>query len=129
MPIAPAGTTLGSGPIGLAALLTARFYAPANIIMVDLDDKRLAVARRRGASATVNSADGKAVEAVLALTGGRGVDAMIRAVGSPPHTLSDLRGGHRGGRRDCEQGRARVRDGSVSGEPVGSRHHNHHAPG
>jgi alcohol dehydrogenase len=74
---------VGSGPIGLAALLTARFYSPAQIIMIDLDDKRLAIAKRFGATAAVNSADGKAVEAVMKLTGGRGVDAAIEAVGVP----------------------------------------------
>ena len=52
---------VGSGPIGLAALLTAQFYSPAEIIMIDLDDNRLEVAKRFGATSTVNSADGKAV--------------------------------------------------------------------
>ena len=74
---------VGSGPIGLAALLTAQFYAPAKIIMVDLDDNRLAVAKRFGATDTVNSADGKATERVMALTNGRGVDTAIEAVGIP----------------------------------------------
>ena len=74
---------VGSGPIGLAALLTAQFYAPAKIIMIDLDDNRLAVAKRFGATATVNSTDGKAAQQVMALTGGRGVDTAIEAVGVP----------------------------------------------
>jgi alcohol dehydrogenase len=74
---------VGSGPIGLAALLTAQFFSPAEIIMVDLDDKRLAIAKRFGATATVNSGDGHAVEAIMKLTGGRGVDAAIEAVGIP----------------------------------------------
>ena len=43
------------GPIGLAALLTAQFYSPAEIIMIDLDDNRLEVAKRFGATADVNS--------------------------------------------------------------------------
>ena len=74
---------VGSGPIGLAALLTAQFYSPASIIMIDLDDSRLEIARRFGATATVNSADGKAVESVMTLTGGAGVDTAIEAVGLP----------------------------------------------
>ena len=74
---------VGSGPIGLAALLTAQFYSPAEIIMIDLDDNRLAVAKRFGATATVNSTDGKAAEQVMVLTGGRGVDTAIEAVGIP----------------------------------------------
>ena len=74
---------VGGGPVGLAALLTAQFYSPADLIMVDLDDNRLEVARSFGATQTVNSRDGKAVEKVLALTGGRGVDVAIEAVGIP----------------------------------------------
>ena len=74
---------VGAGPIGLAALLTAQFYSPAKIIMIDLDENRLEVARRFGATETVNSKDGKAVEKVKALTAGRGVDTAIEAVGIP----------------------------------------------
>jgi alcohol dehydrogenase len=74
---------VGAGPIGLAALLTAQFYSPAEIIMVDLDDNRLEVAKRFGATATINSTDGKATEAVMKMTGNRGVDTAIEAVGIP----------------------------------------------
>ncbi len=72
---------VGAGPIGLAALLTAQFYSPAGIIMVDLDENRLEVSKRLGATATVNNADGKAVDAVMRITGGYGVDTAIEAVG------------------------------------------------
>jgi alcohol dehydrogenase len=83
--IAPGSTVaiVGSGPIGLAALMTAQFYSPAEIIMVDLDQKRLDISLRFGATKTVNSTDGKAKEAILALTGKRGVDTAIEAVGIP----------------------------------------------
>ncbi|KWT76390.1 MULTISPECIES: zinc-dependent alcohol dehydrogenase family protein [unclassified Variovorax] len=74
---------VGAGPIGLAALLTAQFYSPAEIIMIDLDDNRLAVGKRFGATATVNSADGNAAQQVMKLTDGRGVDTAIEAVGIP----------------------------------------------
>jgi alcohol dehydrogenase len=74
---------VGSGPIGLATLLTAQFYSPAEVIMVDLDDNRLEVAKRFGATSTINGADGKAAEKVMAITGGRGVDCAIEAVGVP----------------------------------------------
>ncbi|MEO8540188.1 MAG: zinc-dependent alcohol dehydrogenase family protein [bacterium] len=74
---------VGSGPIGLAALLTAQFYSPSEIIMVDLDEKRLDVAKKMGATTTVNSTNGKAVEVILGMTGGRGVDVAIEAVGVP----------------------------------------------
>ena len=66
---------VGAGPIGLAALLTAQFYSPAHLIMIDLDANRLEVARGFGATAVViNGADGKAAESVMKMTGGRGVD-------------------------------------------------------
>ncbi|WP_372786290.1 zinc-dependent alcohol dehydrogenase family protein [Phenylobacterium sp.] len=74
---------VGSGPIGLAALLTAQFYSPGEIIMIDLDDNRLEVAKRFGATQTINSSDGKAVEALMKLTDNRGVDTAIEAVGVP----------------------------------------------
>jgi len=74
---------VGAGPIGLAALLTAKLYSPAEIIMIDLDDNRLEVARSFGATAVVNSSDGKAVEHVLTLTKQAGVDVAIEAVGVP----------------------------------------------
>ncbi len=74
---------VGAGPIGLAALLTAQLYSPAEIILVDLDNRRLEVAKRFGAAAVINSADGKAVAAVMKATDGRGVDTAIEAVGIP----------------------------------------------
>lgn len=74
---------VGAGPVGLAALLTARFFSPSQIVVVDLDDNRLAVAHHFGATATVNSRSGDAIEQILALTHGRGVDTAIEAVGIP----------------------------------------------
>ena len=74
---------VGSGQIGLAALLTAQFYSPAQIIMIDLDDGRLEIAKRFGATAVVNSAQGDVAAAVMKITGGRGVDTAIEAVGVP----------------------------------------------
>jgi alcohol dehydrogenase len=83
--VQPGGTVaiVGSGPIGLAALLTAQFYSPAQTIMIDLDDGRLEVAKRFGATHTINSSNGKAVETVMKLTDGLGVDTAIEAVGIP----------------------------------------------
>ncbi|WP_454855108.1 zinc-dependent alcohol dehydrogenase family protein [Rhizobium binxianense] len=74
---------VGSGPIGLAALLTAQFYSPSEIIMVDLDDNRLEVARRFGATQTVRANGEAAKQRILQLTGGKGVDTAIEAVGVP----------------------------------------------
>ncbi len=75
---------VGAGPVGLAVLLTAQFYSPAAIIMIDLDDKRLAVAKTFGASHLINSSDGHAAHKVMELTEGAGVDVAIEAVGLPP---------------------------------------------
>ena len=74
---------VGSGPIGLAALLTAQFYSPAEILMIDLDDNRLKVAQRFGATAVVNSSVGDTAYTIMKMTGGRGVDTAIEAVGIP----------------------------------------------
>lgn len=72
---------VGAGPVGLAALLTTQLYSPAEIMMIDLDDNRLAVARSLGATRTINSSDGTAAEQVMALTHEAGVDVAIEAVG------------------------------------------------
>jgi len=74
---------VGAGPVGLAALLAVQFFSPAAVIVVDLDDFRLALAEKLGATHTINNADGQAVTKILALTNGRGVDAAIEAVGHP----------------------------------------------
>jgi alcohol dehydrogenase len=74
---------VGAGPVGLAALLTSQFYSPGEIIMIDQDDNRLAVAKTFGATKTVNSASVNAIEKVMSLTHGKGVDVAIEAVGIP----------------------------------------------
>lgn len=73
---------VGAGPIGLAALLTAQFYSPAEIIMIDIDEARLAFARELGATMTIANGDGLAVQRVMQHTGGTGVDVAIEAVGT-----------------------------------------------
>ena len=72
---------VGTGPIGMGCLLTAQFYSPAQIIAVDMDDNRLAMAKELGATHTVNSAKEDAVQRILEITGGRGVDCAMEAVG------------------------------------------------
>ena len=74
---------VGAGPVGLAALLTAQLFSPAEIILVDLDENRLQVGLKLGATKVVNSGSGKAVEQIMALTEQRGVDVAIEAVGLP----------------------------------------------
>ena len=72
---------VGAGPIGMAVLLTSQFYTPAEIIVIDTDENRLAVAKTFGATHTINNVDGKAEAEVMKLTNGRGVDVAIEAVG------------------------------------------------
>lgn len=74
---------VGAGPVGLAALLTAQFYSPAKIIMIDLDDHRLNVAADLGATDLINNKNGNAVEQVMKLTNNIGVDVVIEAIGTP----------------------------------------------
>src|ERR1700674_1949923 len=68
---------VGAGPIGLAVLLSAQFYSPAEIIMMDVDDSRLEVAKKFGATKVVNSSNGKAVEKVLEMTNKKVFHAAI----------------------------------------------------
>jgi alcohol dehydrogenase len=74
---------VGAGPVGMATLLTAQFYSPSRIIMVDTDANRLEVAKAFGATDTIRVGDGDAVQRILDLTGGVGVDVAIEAVGVP----------------------------------------------
>ena len=74
---------VGSGPVGLAALLTAQFYSPAEIIMIDPDENRLETAKKLGATQTINNSKEDAIVKVKQLTLGIGVDTAIEAVGIP----------------------------------------------
>ncbi len=74
---------IGSGPVGLAAVMTARLYGPSRIIAVDVDAARLRRASAFGATDTVDSSAADWKEKVLALTDGAGVDVAIEAVGIP----------------------------------------------
>ena len=74
---------IGAGPIGLAVLLTAQFYTPSEIIVVDQDENRLAVAKAFGATYTINSAESDVFAKVLGFTNGKGVDVAVEAVGIP----------------------------------------------
>lgn len=74
---------VGAGPVGLAAVLAVQFFSPAEVIVVDLDEHRLDLAKQIGATVTINNKNGDAVEKILALTNGRGVDVAIEAAGHP----------------------------------------------
>src|ERR1700683_2610259 len=74
---------VGAGPIGLAAILTARLYTPARIIAIDLADSRLDSALRFGADITINNGREDPVALVMELTDGLGADVALEAVGVP----------------------------------------------
>ena len=73
----------GCGGVGNAAIAGARLAGANTVIGVDLDDRKLAMAREFGATHTVNSRDNDPVEAIRALTDGNGADVCIEAVGRP----------------------------------------------
>jgi S-(hydroxymethyl)mycothiol dehydrogenase len=73
----------GCGGVGDAAIAGARLAGATTIVAVDLDDRKLELARGFGATHTVNASTDDAVEAVRAATGGLGADVCIEAVGHP----------------------------------------------
>lgn len=73
---------VGAGPIGMSALLTAQFYSPARIYMIDLDENRLKMALKFGATDMINSSTEDVVQKIFAETKD-GVDVAIEAVGVP----------------------------------------------
>ena len=74
---------VGAGPIGLAAVLTAKLYTPAKIVVLDVADKRLELAKSFGADVTINNGTEDAVARIMELTEGLGADVAIEAVGVP----------------------------------------------
>ncbi|MGX0905064.1 alcohol dehydrogenase [Roseovarius sp. MBR-79] len=74
---------IGAGPVGMSVLLTAQFYSPGRIIMIDMDPARLELAKQFGATDTIQVGAEDAVEKVKAMTDGLGVDVAIEAVGVP----------------------------------------------
>ncbi len=83
--VSPGDTVVivGAGPIGLAAILTARLYTPGRIIAIDLADSRLESALRFGADLTINNGREDPVALVMELTDGLGADVAFEAVGVP----------------------------------------------
>jgi alcohol dehydrogenase len=74
---------VGAGPIGLAAVMTARLLSPGRIVVLDVADARLEKAREFGADVTINNGRTDAIAEVMELTGGLGADVAIEAVGIP----------------------------------------------
>jgi alcohol dehydrogenase len=74
---------VGSGPVGLAAIVAARLYSPSHVVAIDLVDSRLEAAKRFGADVTINNGREDALAVVGKLTDGLGADVTIEAVGTP----------------------------------------------
>ena len=73
----------GAGPVGMSALLTAQLYSPSLLIMCDMDENRLRLAKELGATHTINPASGDVAKQVFDIVGEDGVDCAIEAVGLP----------------------------------------------
>lgn len=73
---------VGAGPVGMGVLLTAQFYSPARIVVIDVDDARLEMARKFGATHVINSTRQDPVKELMAMTKD-GVDVAIECVGIP----------------------------------------------
>ncbi|KAK1181123.1 S-(hydroxymethyl)mycothiol dehydrogenase [Streptomyces sp. NPDC059679] len=74
---------IGCGGVGGAAIAGSRLAGASKIIAVDVDDRKLEMARTLGATHTVNGKTADTVEAIQELTGGHGADVVIDAVGRP----------------------------------------------
>ncbi|KAJ5674720.1 uncharacterized protein N7477_004654 [Penicillium maclennaniae] len=74
---------VGAGPVGLAAMLTAKLYAPYPVVAIDIDNSRLEHAQRLGADKVINTKSPNAMEELDTIVEGRGFDSVIEAVGQP----------------------------------------------
>ena len=74
---------VGTGPIGLAAILTAQLFSPSLIVAIDIADSRLEAAKRFGAEVLVNNDGTMRSRGSEEITGGLGADTAIEAVGVP----------------------------------------------
>jgi L-iditol 2-dehydrogenase len=74
---------VGAGMIGLLTMQAARLAGAGTVVVVDLDETRLEMARSLGATKTLNSRDADVMAQLRAMTGGRGADAVLECVGTP----------------------------------------------
>ncbi|HQZ05983.1 MAG TPA: NAD(P)-dependent alcohol dehydrogenase [Burkholderiaceae bacterium] len=79
------------GPIGLCATAGARLMGAATIITVDGNDHRLGISKKMGADVTLNFNNCDVVDEIMKLTGGRGADSSIEALGLQSTFESALR--------------------------------------
>ncbi|MEM1590035.1 MAG: zinc-binding dehydrogenase [Candidatus Bathyarchaeia archaeon] len=89
---------IGSGPIGLLHLLTAKKMGAEKVVMVDLVENRLDFARKLGADETINATKENVEKKVKQLTGGYGADIVIEAIGQPGTWEQALKLARKGGK-------------------------------
>jgi threonine dehydrogenase-like Zn-dependent dehydrogenase len=83
IPIGGSVVVFGEGPIGMMATVGARLCGAGFVIGVENKPNRIAMAKKFGADAIVDYTKEDPVEAIKKLTGGKGVDTAIEALGSP----------------------------------------------
>jgi L-iditol 2-dehydrogenase len=88
---------VGAGMIGLLAIQALRQAGVGRVLAVDIDDDRLALAKRLGATLTFHGAQGDAVAAILEATGGRGAAAALEVVGTTATIDAAVRSVRKGG--------------------------------
>ncbi|XP_004503868.1 uncharacterized protein [Cicer arietinum] len=74
---------IGTGGVGSSCLQIARAFGASDIIAVDIQDEKLQKAKALGATHTINSAKEDPIEKILEITGGKGVDVAVEALGRP----------------------------------------------
>ncbi|WP_047982690.1 galactitol-1-phosphate 5-dehydrogenase [Ornithinibacillus contaminans] len=74
---------MGVGSIGLLAVQWAKIFGAKRVYAIDIDDKKLAIAKELGADVVINSLKRPAHEQLLDYTNGKGVDLAVESAGSP----------------------------------------------
>ena len=89
---------IGAGTIGLLVLAIVKLRGAEQVFISDLSDERLEVAKSMGADVLLNPEKGDIKQTVLELTGGKGVDISLEAVGVTPSARQSIEllrtGGH-----------------------------------
>src|SRR6185437_14557936 len=92
-----AALVIGAGMIGLLVLQALKQAGCSQVIVSDIDDTRLQMAKYLGASAIINAKESDAVAEVKALTSGAGVAVALEAVGSTPTVKTAIESVRKGG--------------------------------
>jgi L-iditol 2-dehydrogenase len=72
----------GMGPVGLLAVVAARFYGATEVIVTDIEPSRLQLAKKLGATKMINVTQSNVLEEVMKVTSDKGVDAVIETSGN-----------------------------------------------